>query len=176
MDIRLRDAAERDFDAIAALYAREVRDGVATYEYDPPDVDEMRRRWRATADARHPYLVAEADGRFAGYAYASAYRARAGYRWAVESTVYVSQTLHGRGIGRTLMEALIARCTAIGHRQMVAVIGDRDNRASIRLHERLGFAVVGVFPGLGRKHGRWLDVVQMQRALGDGAASPPDDE
>lgn len=176
MDIRLRDAAERDFDAIAALYDREVREGVATYEYDPPGAEEMRRRWRATADARHPYLIAETDGRFAGYAYASAYRGRAGYRWTVESTVYVEHALHGRGIGRALMEALIARCTAIGHRQMVAVIGDRANGASTRLHERLGFAVVGVFPGLGRKHGRWLDVVQLQRALGDGAASPPDDE
>ncbi len=174
MAIHVRDAVTTDFDAITALYAHEVAHDVATYEYDAPDVAEMRRRWQAVRDAGCPWLVAEADGRFAGYAYAGGYRSRIGYRWTVESTVYVAPALHGRGIGRALMQRLIEDCTRRGFRQMVAVIGEPANAASVRLHERLGFATIGVFPGLGRKHGRWLDTLQMQRALGDGAASAPD--
>ncbi|WP_101927699.1 MULTISPECIES: GNAT family N-acetyltransferase [Luteimonas] len=176
MDVRLRDAVEGDFDAITALYAREVRDGVATYEYDAPDRDEMQRRWRALRDAGYPYLVAEVDGQFGGYAYAGGYRTRIGYRWTVESTVYVAHPLHGRGIGRLLMERLIDDCTRLGFRQMVSVIGEPANGPSVRLHERLGFRTIGVFPGLGRKHGRWLDTLQMQRPLGHGADTSPDDE
>lgn len=176
MDLRIRDAVEGDFDAITALYAREVRDGVATYEYDPPDRNEMQRRWRGLRDAGFPYIVAEEGGAFAGYAYAGGYRTRVAYRWTVESTVYVQHDRHGRGIGGMLMDALITQCTTQGFRQMIAVIGEPANGASVRLHERLGFTTIGVFPGLGRKHGRWLDTVQMQRSLGSGAATPPDDE
>jgi phosphinothricin acetyltransferase len=177
--LRLRAAVESDLDAIAALYAREVREGVATYEYDVPDRAEMHRRWRAIADAGYPYLIAELieDGaaRFAGYAYASAYRTRIGYRWTVENSVYVEPSCHGRGIGGALMRRLIEDCAALGFRQMVAVIGDGSNAASVALHERLGFKLAGVFPGLGRKHGRWLDTVQMVLPLGDGDRGEPDD-
>ncbi|UZW62957.1 GNAT family N-acetyltransferase [Lysobacter enzymogenes] len=177
-ELRLRAAVESDLDAIAALYALEVREGVATYEYDVPDRSEMRRRWRAIVEAGYPYLVAERieDGaaRFAGYAYASAYRTRIGYRWTVENSVYVEPASHGRGIGGALMRRLIADCTALGFRQMVAVIGDGSNAASVALHERLGFKLAGVFPGLGRKHGRWLDTVQMVLPLGDGDVGEPD--
>lgn len=172
--VRLRVAVESDLDAIAALYAREVREGVATYEYDVPDRAEMRRRWRAIADAGYPYLVGEVDGAFAGYAYASAYRSRIGYRWTVENSVYVEPSMQGRGVGRALMLRLIEDCTALGFRQMVAVIGDGSNAASVALHERLGFRLAGVFPGIGRKHGRWLDTVQMVRPLGDGRDGEPD--
>jgi len=170
----LRPAVARDLVAITALYAREVRAGVATYEYAEPDEAEMTRRWQAVLSQGLPYLVAECDGRFAGYAYASSYRAREGYRWTVEDTVYVHPEFTGRGVGRALLQRLIDECTALGHRQMVAVIGDRTNTASIALHEKLGFRLVGVFEGLGRKHGRWLDTVQMQRALGPGAGLPPE--
>ncbi|MCD9026968.1 N-acetyltransferase family protein [Luteimonas sp. BDR2-5] len=176
MEIRVRDAVDADFDAITALYAHEVAHDVATYEYDAPDAVEMRRRWQAVRDAGCPWLVAESDGRFAGYAYAGGYRSRIGYRWTVESTVYVVHALHGHGIGRLLMQHLIDDCTRRDFRQMVAVIGEPANAPSVRLHERLGFTTIGIFPGLGRKHGRWLDTLQMQRALGDGAGSPPDDE
>ncbi|MCF7220523.1 GNAT family N-acetyltransferase [Marilutibacter chinensis] len=169
----LRDAVEADVPAIAALYAHQVEHGVATYEYGAPDPAEMRQRWRYLADRGFPYLVAELDGRFAGYAYAGPYRGRIGYQWTVEDTVYVQPDLHGRGVGHALLQALIERCTGMGFRQMVAVIGDGDNRASIALHERLGFRAVGVFRGLGRKHGRWLDTVQMQRPLGEGDRTPP---
>jgi L-amino acid N-acyltransferase YncA len=171
-ELILRPAVASDIAAICELYAQEVREGVATYEYTPVDEVEMSRRWQAIVAQGYPSLVAEHEGRFAGYAYASSYRAREGYRWTVEDTVYVDPSLHGRGIGGALLQRLIDECTALGHRQMVAVIGDRSNAASIALHEKLGFRIVGIFEGLGHKHGRWLDTVQMQRALGDGSASP----
>lgn len=172
--VRLRAAVEADLPAIHALYAFEVRERLATYEYEVPDLEEIRRRWRAIVEAGYPYLVADCDGRFAGYAYATSYRTRIGYRWTVENSVYVEPALHGRGIGRALMLRLIEDCTALGFRQMVAVIGDGSNTASVALHERLGFHLAGVFPGLGRKHGRWLDTVQMVRPLGDGKHGEPD--
>lgn len=172
--LRLRPAVAADLADIAALYAAEVRDGVATYEYVAPDLPEMARRWQAILSQGYPYLVASLDGGFAGYAYASSYRTREGYRWTVEDTVYVIPALHGRGIGRALLERLIEDCTSLGYRQMVAVIGDSANAASIALHARLGFQTVGVFRGLGRKHGRWLDTVQMQRPLGPGGSSEPE--
>lgn len=172
-DLVLRPTAAADMGAITALYASEVREGVATYEYVEPDVGEMTRRWQAIVAAGYPYFTASLDGHFAGYAYASGYRSREGYRWTVEDTVYVAPGLHGRGIGRALLQRLIEDCTSLGFRQMVAVIGDRTNAASIALHEKLGFRTVGVFEGLGRKHGRWLDTVQMQRPLGNGMRSDP---
>ncbi|ALN85578.1 acetyltransferase family protein [Lysobacter capsici] len=173
--LQLRPAVESDLAAIHALYAVEVREHLATYEYDVPDLAEMRRRWRAIVDAGYPYLVAECDGAFAGYAYATSYRTRIGYRWTVENSVYIEPVFHGRGIGRALMLRLIDDCTALGFRQMVAVIGDGSNAASVALHERLGFKLAGVFHGLGRKHGRWLDTVQMLRPLGDGNVGEPDE-
>lgn len=170
----LRSASAGDLTAITALYAREVDENVATYEYVAPDEAEMTRRWQAIVAQGYPYLVAESDGRLAGYAYASGYRTREGYRWTVEDTVYVHPDFTGRGIGRVLLQRLIDDCTALGLRQMVAVVGDVSNTASIALHERLGFRTVGVFQGLGRKHGRWLDAVQMLRVLGDGIDTAPD--
>ena len=176
MNLQLRSATFADIPSIQQLYALEVRDGVATYEYDTPDEAEMARRMGELLDKGFPFLVAELDGVFAGYAYASSYRGRAGYRWTVEDTVYVTPAAKGRGIGRALLAKLIEQCEALGFRQMVAVIGEPGNGASVALHEKLGFRTVGVFAGLGRKHGRWLDTVQMQRALGSGDSDAPADE
>ncbi len=173
-DVRIRTAVASDLAAITALYAQEVRDHVATYEYVEPGEEEMTLRWQAIVAQGYPYLVAEVSGAFAGYAYASGYRTREGYRWTVEDTVYVHPDHIGRGVGRALLERLIQDCTALGLRQMIAVVGDITNVASIALHERLGFRTVGVFQGLGRKHGRWLDTVQMQLALGPGDAADLD--
>lgn len=175
---RIRDARSEDADAVRALYAHEVAHAFASYEYVPPDLDEMRRRMAAIREAGHPWLIAEIDDVFAGYAYASAFRSRAGYRWTVENTVYVRPEFHRRGIGKALLQALIERCTAQGHRQMIAVIGDATNTASIALHRAMGFELVGTFRGIGWKAigdapGRWLDNMQMQRRLGDGDATPP---
>lgn len=176
MNLQLRAATLADIPAIQRLYALEVRDGVATYEYDAPDEAEMARRMRDLLEKGFPYLVAELDGVFAGYAYASSYRSRTGYRWTVEDTVYVKAEAQGKGVGRALLARLVADCEALGFRQMVAVIGESGNGASVALHEKLGFTTIGIFPGLGRKHGRWLDTVQMQCALGNGDQDAPSAE
>ncbi len=175
MNLQLRAATLADIPAIQQLYALEVRDGVATYEYDVPDESEMAQRMRDLLEKGFPYLVAELDGVFAGYAYASAYRSRIGYRWTVEDTVYVAPAAQGKGVGGALLAKLMQDCEALGFRQMVAVIGEPGNGASVALHEKLGFTTIGIFPGLGRKHGRWLDTVQMQCALGAGDRDPPAD-
>ena len=176
MAVLIRDAGPADIDAITAIYAVEVTDFVNTYEYDIPDAQEMARRMQDIVARGFPYLVAEVDGAVAGYAYANTYRTRVAYQWTVENSVYVDAAFQGRGVGTTLLRSLIEACTERGYRQMVAVIGEPSNSASIRLHERFGFQLVGVFKGLGRKHGRWLDTVQMQRPLGDGADSAPTHE
>lgn len=176
MSTSIRPVRAADMAAITAIYAVEVTDLVNTYEYQVPDQAEMTRRMRDITGHGFPYLVAEVDGQLAGYAYASSYRSRIAYHWTVENSVYVAAGMQGRGIGRALLGALIDACTERGYRQMVAVIGEPANTASIALHERFGFTHVGTFQGLGRKHGRWLDTVQMQRALGDGANSAPDNE
>lgn len=173
MNLQLRSATLADIPAIQQLYALEVREGVATYEYDAPDEAEMARRMRELVANGFPYLIAELDGVFAGYAYASSYRSRIGYRWTVEDTVYVAPAAQGKGIGRALLTELMRDCESLGFRQMVAVIGEPGNGASVALHEKLGFTTIGVFPGLGRKHGRWLDTVQMQCALGTGDRDAP---
>ncbi|WP_182334579.1 GNAT family N-acetyltransferase [Stenotrophomonas acidaminiphila] len=176
MAVHIRDAGAADIAAITAIYAVEVTDFVNTYEYEVPDEAEMLRRMQDILARGFPYLVAEIDGQVAGYAYANTYRSRIAYQWTVENSVYVDARSQGRGVGSALLQALIDACTARGYRQMVAVIGEPTNTASIRLHERFGFQLVGVFRGLGRKHGRWLDTVQMQRALGDGCGRAPSNE
>lgn len=176
MDLIIRDVVPTDIPAISAIYAAEVRDHVNTYEYDVPDQAEMQRRRQGIVEAGYPYLVAEAGGQLLGYAYASSYRARAGYRFTVENSVYVTAERQGHGVGAALLERLIAECAARGYRQMIAVIGEPTNTASIRLHEKFGFQLIGVFRGIAWKHGRWLDTVQMQRALGNGEREAPADE
>jgi L-amino acid N-acyltransferase YncA len=171
----VRDATPADVPAIATIYAAEVRDHVNTYEYDVPDEAEMARRMQAVLDAGYPYLVAEDGNGIAGYAYAGSYRARLGYRLTVENSVYVAADRQGQGIGAALLERLITECEARGYRQMIAVIGEPTNTASIRLHEKFGFHMVGIFRGIAWKHGRWLDTVQMQRDLGPGNNEPPHD-
>ncbi|HZT30614.1 MAG TPA: GNAT family N-acetyltransferase [Bryobacteraceae bacterium] len=172
--VLVRPASDTDLPAITAIYAHHVRHGTATFEIDPPDLAEMTRR-RAELERRGlPYLVAESDGLVAGYAYAGVYRPRVAYRFTVENSIYVHPGHQGQGIGRVLLPALIEACEQRGLRQMVAVIGDRNNLASIRLHERFGFRHVGVLENVGFKFGRWLDTVLMQRALGAGSAAPPE--
>jgi len=165
-----------DVPAIQAIYAHHVLHGIASFEEEPPDHAEMSRR-RADVLARGlPYLVAEdrpGSGAILGFAYAGPYRARPAYRYALEDSVYVLPGKGGRGIGSALLGALIERCEALGYRQMIAVIGDSDNASSIRLHARHGFRNVGVLASVGFKHGRWVDSVFMQRALGPGDETLP---
>ena len=170
----LRPATTGDLAAIQAIYAHHVLTGLGTFEETPPTVDEMAGRFAAVRDRGLPWLVAEEDGRVLGYAYAGAFRPRAAYRYTVEDSIYVAPDASGRGLGRSLLQALIADCEALGLRQMAAVIGDSGNAASIALHKSCGFELKAILPGLGFKFGRWVDVVWMQRALNDGAARGPD--
>jgi L-amino acid N-acyltransferase YncA len=169
----IRTCEPRDIPEITAIYADAVRTGTASFELEPPSEQEMEKRREALAGAGFPYLIAIIDGRLAGYAYAGAYRARPAYGNTVESSVYVHKEFHGRGLGKALMRKLIEEAETRGFRQMVAVIGDSTNRASIALHESLGFRIVGTLQSVGWKHGRWLDTVLAQRPLGEGDLFPP---
>ncbi|MBA3504191.1 MAG: N-acetyltransferase [Betaproteobacteria bacterium] len=169
----VRPANADDMDAVAAIYGEDVMMATASFEIEPPSTDEMRARFGAITGAGYPYFVAVTDGEVAGYAYASEYRSRPGYRYTVENSVYVKSACRGYGAGRALLAQLIDWCSAQGFRQMIAVIGGADNAASIGLHAALGFCEVGRLPAVGRKFDRWIDSVLMQRALGDGAQTPP---
>jgi L-amino acid N-acyltransferase YncA len=170
----IRDSQAGDVPTITAIYAHWVTHGLASFEIEPPEDSEMARRRDAVLAAGFPFLVAEAPEGVLGYAYASAYRSRPAYRFSVEKSVYVAPGAGRRGVGLTLMEEVIARCTAAGFRQMIAVIGDSGNAASIALHRRAGFSPAGILKAAGWKHGRWVDSVLMQRPLGDGSAKPPE--
>lgn len=173
-DLKLRPASLADIPAITAIYAHAVRHGTASFELEPPSEAEMTRRMQSVLDGKFPYLAAEIDGKLAGYAYASLYRTRPAYRFTVENSVYVAAHMHRRGIGKALLERLIEECTARGYRQMIAVIGDSDQAASIGVHKACGFEPAGNLKSIGWKFGRWLDTPLMQRALGDGAKTKPD--
>jgi L-amino acid N-acyltransferase YncA len=173
-DVILRPCAEADLPAVTAIYAHAVATGRASFELEPPDEAEMGRRRAALMAGGHPYLVAERAGMVVGYAYAGPYRTRPAYRGTVETSVYVRPDQAGRGLGRRLLERLITQATAAGFRQMVAVIGDSHNAASIALHAACGFRPVGVLTSVGWKHGTWLDTVLMQRPLGSGDGTPPE--
>jgi L-amino acid N-acyltransferase YncA len=172
-NLSIRAAAAADIAAITRIYAHAVRHGTASFELDPPDEAEMARRQRALVDGRFPYLVAELDGAVAGYAYAGPYRTRPAYRFSVEDSVYVAAEAHRRGVGRALLDRLIAESEARGFRQMIAVIGDSAQVSSIELHRAAGFRLIGAIESVGFKFGRWLDSVLMQRALGPGASTVP---
>ncbi|WP_421738928.1 GNAT family N-acetyltransferase [Caulobacter sp.] len=172
--ITIRPSTDADLPAITAIYGWNVLNGLGTFEEDPPAQDEMTRRRAAFLERGLPYLVAEEDGVVLGYAYAGPFRLRAAYRYTVEDSVYVSPDAVGKGVGKALLTALIAQCEALGLRQMVAVIGDSGNAASIGLHAAMGFEPRGVFPSMGHKFGRWVDLVWMQRPLNGGGERQPD--
>ncbi len=171
--ILIRNAEARDVAAITGIYAHAVLHGTATFEIEPPDQAEMARRMQALQTGGYAYLVAEQAGALAGYAYAGAYRARPAYHWSVEDSIYVAPEFHRRGIGRLLLTRLIEDSQARGFRQMIAVIGDSLQTASIAVHAATGFTHIGTLRSVGFKHGRWLDTVLMQRALGSGDTAPP---
>lgn len=172
--IVIRDAIETDMADIHAIYAHHVRHGLASWEETPPTLAEMLSRREAVLKLGLPYIVAKQDGAIVGYSYAGTYRPRPGYRFAIENSVYVAENCGGRGFGTALLRSLITRCEQGPWRQMLAVIGDSANEASIALHRRAGFEMVGIFRSIGFKHDRWLDSVLMQRPLGDGDRSPPE--
>jgi phosphinothricin acetyltransferase len=173
MHLLIRPATPADIPSITGIYAHAVAHGTASFEIEAPDQPEMTRRQRVLIDGGFPYIAAELDGTLLGYAYAGHYRARPAYRFTVEDSIYVDPKAQRRGVGRALLNHLIAESTGLGFRQMIAVIGDSAQTASIELHRAAGFRMIGAFESVGYKFGRWLDCVMMQRALGSGATTQP---
>jgi len=171
--VKIRPATMADAAALAAIYGHNVLHGFGTFEEIVPSTEEMSRRLSSVLGLGLPYLVAETEGEVAGFAYASAFRTRAAYRYTVEDSVYIAPDRQGRGIGKALLTAVIAECEALGLRQMVAMIGDSENAGSIAVHRSCGFEPSGVLRGLGFKAGRWVDVVTMQRTLNAGTDGVP---
>lgn len=171
--LSIRPVTLADVSAIHCIYSESVRTWTASWELTPPDEEEMRRRMQTILDQGYPYFVATLHDTLVGYSYASSYRPRPGYRFTVEDSIYVDPAYQRRGIARQLLQKVIDACTIKGYRQMVAVIGDSENHASIALHTQLGFTHVVRLPNLGFKFGRWLDSVMMQRPLGEGASTLP---
>ena len=161
----IRDSIAVDVAQVQEIYAHHVLHGLASFEETPPDVAEIAKRRESVLALGLPYIVAEAEGKVLGYAYATLYRTRSAYRHTLEDSVYVREGLAGRGIGLALLTELIARCSNGPWRQMVAVIGDSANQGSIRVHETCGFRHTGVMKEVGLKFDRWLDVVIMQLEL-----------
>jgi len=172
MNLAIRPAKTTDIPAITRIYAHAVKTGTASFELEPPDETEMAERMKIVLDGKFPFLVAEADGIVGGYAYASLYRTRPAYRFTVEDSVYVAPDMQRRGIGIALVRKLIEICTTLGYRQMIAIIGDSNQAASIGVHKACGFTDAGNLRNIGWKFGRWLDTPMMQLALGEGAATP----
>jgi len=173
MTVPIRPAVPADIPLITRIYRHAVEHGTASFELESPDEAEMTRRMQAILDGKFPYFVAEIDGAIAGYAYASLYRTRPAYRFTVENSVYVAPHIHRRGVGKALLMKLIDACVALGFRQMIAVIGDSNQAASIGVHKACGFTDAGNLRAIGWKFGRWLDTPLMQLTLGPGAAAPP---
>lgn len=169
----IRDAVQEDFPDMVSIYAWHVLHGSASFETRPPESGIMIERWRKVRGQGLPWLVIESNGEIEGYAYAGLYRPRPAYRFTVENSVYVRHGRRRKGAGRLLMNALVERCTGLGYRQMIAVIGDSGNRESIGFHETLGFRHVGTLPSVGYKFDRWVDSVLMILPLGEADHSLP---
>lgn len=174
-DLLIRPSTATDLPAITAIYGWNVLNGTGTFELDAPDEAEMARRRDDVLSKGLPWLVVERAGVVLGYAYANHFRPRRAYRFCLEDSVYLAADAKGQGLGKLLLAELMARCEAAGARQMLAVIGDSQNLGSVGVHRALGFEHLGVMKAAGWKFGRWLDVVIMQKQLGQGAATDPAD-
>jgi L-amino acid N-acyltransferase YncA len=172
-ELLIRPSRDEDIAGIAAIYGHHVLHGLASFEEAPPATEEIARRRTELVVRGLPYFVAERNGKVVGYCYAGPYRARSGYRYTLEDSIYIDEAEIGRGIGRALLARVLERSIELGYRQMIAVIGGSETLPSIRLHEALGFTHVGVLGGIGFKFGRWVDTVLMQRALGPGLTTLP---
>ena len=169
----VRPAVAKDFEAIAAIYRPIVIDTAISFETEPPDTAEMRQRWQRLVAVGAPYLVAEDAGKVLGYAHVRPFHERAAYAWTVENSIFVAAHAQRRGVGRKLLGALIAAAAGAGFRQMVALIAADAAAGSLELHRAHGFTFAGRLTSVGHKHGRWHDVVYLQRALGEGDVSAP---
>lgn len=171
--IAIRNVCDEDMPAIQAIYALQVLHGVSSWENEPPSLKEMVKRKEAINQSGFPYRVAVRGNEVLGYAYASAYRNRPAYRYTVENSIYLADSVQRTGLGQRLLKDLIVACTALGFRQMIAVVGDSGNTMSIDFHKKMGFEQVGLIKSIGYKFNGWLDSVVLQLTLGEGDASPP---
>lgn len=172
LPVVIRDATEADMASVQSIYSYYVTRSCASFEEEPPTVEEMQRRRQTLVDAGLPYLVADCDGEVLGYTYAGPFRFRTAYRYTLEDSIYIAPMVVGRGLGKKLLGGLIDRCTELGYKQMIAVIGDSANAGSIGVHRAMGYRQEGVLRGVGWKFSRWVDVVIMHRPLGDHEAPP----
>ena len=175
LPILIRDARPEDMASVQAIYTYYVTKTCASFEEQPPSVEEMQARLAKTLQRGLPYLVADADGEVVGYTYAGPWRYRSAYRYTIEDSIYVAPSVIRRGVGSSLLDELIGRCTRAGYRQMIAVIGDSANHGSISLHRSMGFRQEGVLRGVGLKFGRWVDAVIMHRPLRDADLGLPNE-
>ena len=170
----IRPSHDTDLPAITAIYAHHVLHGTGTFETTPPTEAEMAARRADVLAKGLPWLVAEEEGRVLGYAYCQWFKPRPAYRFSAEDSIYLHPDAHGRGLGRALLAELMALAQAAGIRKLLAVIGDSANDASIGVHRALGFTPAGAFTSCGWKFGRWLDIVLMEKSLGEGDTTAPE--
>ena len=170
---RIRPAAEADLEVVRRIYEHDVLNGTASFEVDPPDLESIRERWRRVCQAGLPFLVAHEDNEVVAFAYALPYRPRPAYRFTVEHSIYVAPPWRRQGIGRRLLDGLVEALELCGVREIVGIIGDSANRASLLAHERAGFRQVGTLQNVGWKFDRWLDTVIVQRSLEPDTHKPP---
>jgi phosphinothricin acetyltransferase len=174
-NIVIRASTDADVPAMLEIYRYHISNGLgdlAGHEVEPLQAEDIKRRRKNMRNRRLPHLVAEVDGRVAGYAYTVPFRKRPAYRYTLKHSIYVHKEFVSLGIGRTLLPALMEACAAAGYRQLIGYV-DASNGASLRLHESLGFVRVGLLPSVGYKFDKWADSVIVQRALGPGGTTPP---
>ncbi|HUR88333.1 MAG TPA: GNAT family N-acetyltransferase [Ramlibacter sp.] len=169
----IRPARESDVPEITAIYAHHVQNGTGTFETTAPSADEMATRRADVLSKGLPYIVMEDDGRIVGYAYCQWFKPRPSYRFSAEDSIYMHKDAAGKGFGKQLLAELVKQAEAVGLRKLIAVIGDSANAGSIGVHRAVGFTPIGTIRSCGWKFGRWLDIVMMEKAIGEGATTPP---
>ena len=169
----IRPSTDADLPAITAIYGHHVLTGTGTFEVDPPSLDDMRARRADVLSKSLPWLVATEDEKVIGFAYCNWFKPRPAYRFSAEDSIYLSTEAAGKGVGRTLLAELMAQAQRAGVRKLIAVIGDSANAGSIAVHKSAGFQSVGVLKSCGWKFDKWLDVVMMDKALGEADSASP---
>lgn len=176
MAITIRPFEPSDTEALAAIYGEHVRSGFGSYELEPPSKSELATRFARLTEGGFPFRVAcDSDGAVVGYAYAGPYHTRPGWRFTLEDAIYIAADRMGEGIGNALLLDLIREAETGPWRQMIAVIGDSaNNTASVALHARHGFEMVGTLKDTGWKGDRWRETAIMQRSLSAGGDTAPE--